>query len=216
MAKTDYNALNFWRGRVGGKIYKVQMGKQVILEYVQPANPNTEAQRLVRAKEKVIGSLAGRLRYVLRIGMKPYARELHSPTAGAFQKVNYASILRGTTPDTLAVIPDKMVLSKGNRLKVLFDNSIQQTTPGKLGITYNDPYASSYPELHDDKVYVAVYCPDMDAAIMGEPASRGAGTLRVDIPSAWSGLDVHVYGFVASKDGRDVSDSEYIGHVTLN
>ena len=51
MAKSNFNGLNQWSGRIGGLVYKVVNGKQVIMPYQKKVfNPQTDAQMENRAK----------------------------------------------------------------------------------------------------------------------------------------------------------------------
>ena len=59
MANTSFNPLGQWRGRVGGLVYKVVDGKQIITPYTgAPYNPRTEAQMQQRAKFALAGMIS--------------------------------------------------------------------------------------------------------------------------------------------------------------
>ena len=59
MAKTTFNALGQWRGRVGGLVYKVVNGQQVVTPYTGATfNPRTEAQMMHRAKFGLAGMIS--------------------------------------------------------------------------------------------------------------------------------------------------------------
>ena len=70
MAKTDFNALSLWRGRVGGLVYKVVDGKQVVTPYTGAAfNPRTEAQMMHRAKFGLAGMISKIVPAEVLVGM---------------------------------------------------------------------------------------------------------------------------------------------------
>lgn len=70
MAKTDFNALSLWRGRVGGLGYKVVDGKQVVTPYTGAAfNPRTEAQMMHRAKFGLAGMISKIVPAEVLVGM---------------------------------------------------------------------------------------------------------------------------------------------------
>ena len=53
------------------------------------------------------------------------------------------------------------------------------------------------------------------SGVLSAPARRTDGaTLSVRYPNSWSGLEVHVYGFVVNSENR-ASRSEYVGHAEL-
>lgn len=59
MAKATFNALGQWRGRVGGLVYKVVNGQQVVTPYTGATfNPRTEAQMMHRAKFGLAGMIS--------------------------------------------------------------------------------------------------------------------------------------------------------------
>ena len=70
MARTDFNALGLWRGRVGGLVYKVVDGKQVVVPYLGASfNPRTEAQMMQRAKFGLAGMISKIVPAEVLIGM---------------------------------------------------------------------------------------------------------------------------------------------------
>lgn len=59
MGKTAFNPLSQWRGRVGGQVYKVVNGQQVVVPYSGASNKsNTIAQQAVRARFALAGKLS--------------------------------------------------------------------------------------------------------------------------------------------------------------
>lgn len=74
MGKTAFNPLSQWNGRVGGIVYKVVNGKQVMLPY-KSKDPN-------KSYTASVAQLATRSRFAL---------------AGKFSKITPAEILRGLT-----------------------------------------------------------------------------------------------------------------------
>ena len=59
MGTTTFNPLGQWRGRVGGLVYKVVDGKQIITPYTGATyNPRTEAQMQQRAKFALAGMIS--------------------------------------------------------------------------------------------------------------------------------------------------------------
>ena len=56
MGKTDFNGLSQWTGRIGGLVFKVVNGKQVIVPYKKEVfNPRTAAQMSSRADVAHVG-----------------------------------------------------------------------------------------------------------------------------------------------------------------
>jgi hypothetical protein len=59
MANTNYNGLSQWKGRIGGLVFKIVNGKQVIAPYKNDTfNPRTTAQMMHRAKFALAGTIS--------------------------------------------------------------------------------------------------------------------------------------------------------------
>ncbi len=70
----------------------------------------------------------------------------------------------------------------------------------------------------DDKVYLFVYQPDTGQSVLSTPVKRSERSITVAVPSEWSGMRVHLYGFVVgateSKEMNTfcmVSPTTYVG-----
>lgn len=67
-----------------------------------------------------------------------------------------------------------------------------------------------------DELTVIVFDPiSRDFVIGPEDVLRTAGTTVVEIPSEWSGREVHVYMYYIALNGKDVSNSIYAGSVNV-
>lgn len=218
MAKAFYNALGKWSGKVGANVYSKLFGNQIIRERTKGSNPNTEEQKMVRAKLAFVSQLGGVMDPAVSLGMKKAAKRERMFPQNLFSKENYGN-LQGTAPDNLSIDPSKIVLSKGNMTGVVFSSSIGTSTPGTLTVSVADINAGIGKASNEDSIYAVVYCPDAKAAVLSAAARRTDGaTLSVRYPTSWSGLEVHVYGFVVggSRKYKGVaSTSEYVGHAEL-
>ena len=108
-------------------------------------------------------------------------------------------------------------LAKGTLPQVGFGNA-DFTEPLRVTCTWQT--TSDFPGADaQDKVWIVIYQPDTKALIMSFGNDlRNSGTTTVRVPSSWTGLPVHVFGF-AIGDGREnkgePSDSTYIGTGTI-
>jgi hypothetical protein len=111
------------------------------------------------------------------------------------------------------------MVSLGNLPGVVFSSSIGTSTPGTLTVTVTDVMSGVMDASDEDNIYVFAYCPDAGNGVLSAPARRTDGaTLSVRYPSSWSGLEVHVYGFVMGGIAKTMgvaSNSEYVGHAEL-
>ena len=218
MAKSFYNAFGRWHGSAGSKTFSVLFGNQVIKERQgkRKFTPN-EAQAVAQARLTLLSQLASIFDPALQLGFAKRAQG-RMFAANLFVKMNYCNVT-GTAPDNVSIDPSKIVCADGNLTGVVFSSSIGTATPGTVTVTVSDVMADVYKSSPEDSIYVFVYCPDAQNGILSAAARRTDGaTLSVRYPNSWSGLEVHVYGFViggARKTKGKASDSEYIGHAEL-
>lgn len=214
MAKNVYNDRTFLRGRIGLQVYRLVKGQQVVSPWTPPANPNTDAQKLVRSKFSMITEVAGIFTEANKLGFKHYAQARHSNGNAQFVRFNYNK-MNGSTPGDLTIDPSALVCSMGHLQGVIFKSAIDVTSvPNTVGVNVTDSQSTAPGAKASDEVRVFVYCPDANGGVLSVAAARAAGKIEVPVPASWSGLDVHVYGFTIG-DSKN-SPTEYIGHVTLN
>lgn len=215
MAKSNYNSLNLWRGRIAGQVYKSVRGKQVIATFVEARNPKTAAQRLVRAKMALLGQLASKFRYAIRVGFRPEASKHRSTPVACFVNRNY-DFVQGTSHENVVIAPEQILVSIGSRTGVEFSDTIDASSePQQVTLTIIDG-TGTYDDEATDKVYGILYCEELQQVVMSEPVSRTDSRIDIRIPKRWLGMEIYAYGFVTSKDGTDASKSSYIGHATVS
>ena len=215
MAKSNYNSLNLWRGRIAGQVYKAVRGKQVISTYVPGRNPNTMAQQLVRAKLTVVAKLTRVFRYVIRLGFAEDAGSKRSIPIARFIKHNFGNI-SGDSPDIVSLDPSKIILAEGSRTGATFNPVLDiDTQPGEVVIGITNA-VSPYEDEQEDLVFGVLYAPDLKQAILSEGVARTSNKIRMALPTDWTGIEIHAYGFVIGGQNLQASPSRYIGHVNLD
>lgn len=207
----------FYRGygKVGNLVGYSIYGKQAFRAY-QPVvrNPKSAAQTVQRAKIALLTGVSIVFRAAARLGFTDEARARGCSAVNYFVHMNYPNVT-GTTYDNVSIDPSRIVCAKGNVPGVTFSSSISTTTPGRVVMTVTDVNAEVEGASDEDNIYCFVYCPDAGTGILSAPARRTDGaTLSVTYPSGWSGLEVHVYGFVVNPENAS-SNSEYVGHAEI-
>ena len=214
MAKSLVNPSTTWFGKAGDKVYTKLFGYQIERQYAKPSNPRTEKQQLTRARFNLLVQLATIFNAACSLGLKRVAYNSKMFPANKFVSLNYPNV-NGTAPDNVSIDPSKVVCADGNLTGVVFSSSIGTATPGTITVSVTDINAGIGNSSAEDNIHCFVYCPDAQAGILSAAAKRVDGaTLSVRYPSSWSGLEVHVYGFVVNDENR-ASNSEYIGHAEL-
>lgn len=117
MAKST-NGLGQFRGKLGGAVFAVNAGEQIVRQYQpQVANPRTAAQLTQRAKMNLTGKLSAIVRNSAITALGINSRERRS--------VFTSNILRNATvvidgaKYTAAIAPENIIFSKGNSVPVV-------------------------------------------------------------------------------------------------
>lgn len=198
MSKYYQGYLGAQIGKLGNAVGRTWKGRSVMAVY-QPnvANPRTEAQQKNRAKFSRAGKLASAFLNAILVGMGYAAKQYRLTEGNVFVKQNYDEIT-ANSPDDVTVNYSGLKVSEGNLPEVSFgqvnfgtSQHLQISCPITGGV--DQPGADD-----DDNVYLVAYCPEKNQAVLGSPAKRDAASVSVNVPAAWDGMDIHVYGFAVS------------------
>lgn len=220
MAKVRKGILDGFIGKLGTVVGSFWKGKKVMRSYNEyPADPRTEKQQAVRAKFGLLGRLSGALLNALQMGLGQFADKYVSTPTASFVELNYGNVT-GSTPETLAVAYDRMVLSTGHLTGVGF-GAIDTDTALSIKVPITASNMGTPHVKEQDRVYLVAYSPDWNQSMLSDgSAVRIDDAVSLTVPPAWQGLTVHVYGFVMAADGADtpflLSDSTYLGSAEIN
>lgn len=187
------------RGKLGNSVGYILYGQQMFRAYVgkgEVSNPRTNAQLTQRSKITLLTGLSVVFRNAARLGFGDEAQSRGCSAVNYFVHKNYPNVT-GTTPETVSIDPDRIVVAQGSVPGVVFSSTIGTSTPGTITISVTDAQSQVDGASSDDVIYVFAYCPDAGTGILSAPATRADGaSLSVRYPTSWSGLEVHVYGWV--------------------
>lgn len=207
-----------FKGRVGLNTGSIVHGVNILKSLpASVRNPRTSLQMDNRERFKTLSQLASAFISAGNIGLKNKAKQ-YGPLVticDAFMKVNQGAI--SVMGGEAEVDYGSLKCSVGNLPQEGFGNA-SFAEPQKVTVTYST--SADMPGADaQDKVYLFIYQPDTKQGILSAPSLRTTGTITVNMPAAWVGLTVHVYGFGLG-DGRDNkgknSDSSYIGTGTIS
>lgn len=205
------------RGKLGNSVGYTLYGQQMFRAYVgkgEVSNPKSTAQMLQRAKITLLTGMSVVFRSAARLGFTDEARARGCSAVNFFVHMNYPGVT-GTTYDNVHLDPTRIICAKGNVPSVVFNSTISTSTPGAITMTVSDVNAQVDGASDEDNIYCFAYCPDAGTGILSAPASRTDGaSIIIRYPTGWSGLEVHVYGFVVNLENAS-SNSAYIGHTEL-
>ncbi len=203
-------------GKLGTAVGRKWKRKMVYSAYQgKVRNPKTEEQCIIRARFAQLSALAASFLDATEIGLKSSARVNDYTESDHFMKRNWEAVT-ASDPESTVVDYGALVVSEGRAPWALFD-SPSFAEEGEVSVTF-DPTKSSDKMSDDDQVYLFVYQPDTDMGVLSMPVSRSTGSITVPVPSFWSGMKVHLYGFVMSAKGRTkglTSASTYVGTGTI-
>ena len=207
-------------GKIGNMVGYSIYGKQAFRAYNPVvANPKSDDQQLQRAKIALLTKLLQVFKPAIRLGFKDEARARGCSAVNFFTHRNYPQVT-GTSPMGVTLDPSRIVVAQGSIPGVVFSGSLVTSVPGQVTATISGTNVEVAGADVNDLVYCFVYCPDAGMGIISPATVRdGATGVTVRYPNSWSGLEVHVYGWVVSgaeaTPGQS-SISEYIGHVELS
>lgn len=218
MGKMRMGILDGFIGKVGTVVGSFWKGKKVLRGYNEfPSNPDTETQRLQRAKFGLLGEMGGAVLNALRVGLKVRADSRKSTEVGEFVRLNMDKV--SGTVEHLAVAYDGIQLSDGNLTTVGFDEpDLENPLVVKVSIT--ESYLTA-PDAHaDDKVYLVIYNKTLGKGVVTDGmAKRSDSQIEVTVPGNWQGTQVEIWGFVQAHDGAATpgvcSATTYLGAGTI-
>lgn len=210
MAKSQGFILPF-TGRLGKTTTGYRAGRYIsrVIPDVKPTGEPTESQREQRLIFGRLGEVMSAFNTALQMGLNNV-----NPTYGYQQgmKRNFdACSLNGG--GEVIIDYTAIELAKGHVAEVSFTApSFDETNNVEVGFDGHTDYPDA---KQTDQVYIVVYDPKQNKALVSSPVLRTAVRTHIQTPLGWNGATVHVYGFTV-RNRREVSNSAYIGTGTIN
>ena len=212
MSKHDLGVMGKFYGKIGVVVGFTWKGLQVARAYIsRVANPKTSGQQLVRTRFATAGHLASLFLPAISVGLKNLASTRKSTDVGEFVRLNWAKI-QASAPGEATIDYTGLQLAKGGLGGVGF-GSPQFDDPLEVAIDITSNL-DAYKANASDKVYIFVYCPEMNAVLLPTPSARTTTSVTIPVPSSWNGQKVYCWGFTlgnAADNKGMVSNSVYIG-----
>ena len=211
MGKIDLGILGSFSGKVGN----VVGGKWKGISYMRAkatsvSNPRTDGQMSQRSKFAIALAVLKPMTGFIRVGYKKYTNKQTAFNAAMSYILNNS--ITGTYPDS-SVDMSKVLVSRGSLTGAL--NGIATSENGLVTLNWDDNSGSGN-ALQTDKALIVVLNPIRSESVFDTGGSqRVTGTENLTVPADWVGENVEVFlGFIA-EDGKDVSNSSYLGSVTV-
>lgn len=212
MGKIKQGILGGLSGQVGNVIGANWKGVDYLrIKPTSVANPRTEGQVNQRTKFSTVLSFLQPMTDFLRVGFKQYASGMTQFNAAMSYNINNA--ITGTAPNFLIDYPNALV-SRGN-LTTPANGAAVSTTAAELDISWSDNTANGSALATDKALIVALNSTRGEAVFTTAGPERSIGVANLVLPSDYSGENLEVFlGFV-SADGTKVSNSVYLGSVSI-
>ena len=228
MAKQTDGIHGGYRGRVGNVVGYMWRGQWCVRTKPRDFHDaKTEKQLEQRALFKASVTFAGSLKEILREGLHLPALKMHKTECNYFLMINKGCF--AMSDEELMVDYEHLRVSEGPVAPVAFSvvsdqcsvfseatqyGRVSQLNTKHLTLNTITIAFEKNPEHRNcnssDKVYVAALCPTRGEALLSLPVYRRTKSITVELPEAWNGEEVQLYGFVQDNAGR-CSESVYIG-----
>jgi len=211
MGRINQGILGGFSGKVGTVIGSSWKGITFMrARAVNVKNPRTEKQVAQRTKFALTVRFLKPMTYLLRVGFKLY--EQGQTAFNAAMSYTLAHAITGTYPD-YSIDPSKVLISCGG-LPPATSASVT-ATDSNIEFKWADNSGAGSARQTDMALIAIVNPAKGEAITYVEDAERMTGSQTVPLWGHWSGDVVHTYlGFV-SEDGKEVSNSLYLGQITV-
>jgi hypothetical protein len=216
MGKIKQGILGGFSGKVGSVIGASWKGINYMRSIPQHVhNPRTEGQVNQRTKFAITLRFLQPLTDFLRTGFKLYAHK-ESPFNSAVAYTLRNAIIE-PQPDKFFVEPYKVLVSRGGLTPAANASASTDLDPLSIAITWEDNSGVSSAKSTDKALSAIRNQTKSGEAICDTAgAQRSAGTQTIVFPDDWAGDLIDVYlGFI-SENGKEVSNSVYLGEYSLD
>lgn len=187
-------------GKIGDKIYYVRNGKQCVRQMPESVgNPNSEAQQAHRRLIVEVARLSSDLKVAYKFGLHKYARRAKLTVDAAFRKLNYGRRKKGRFNYP------RIMVSKGP-VTTASITSVEVDEQRVLRLTFD---GCAMEQNNQEMFHLFVYCPDLRDCRPVRPVPCTEGIVTAQLPSEWTGYDLHLYAYFIDKDNR-VSNTMYV------
>jgi hypothetical protein len=208
-----WGAFGGFQKKTGALVGHWLKGQNVITAIPHPSQkPPTQAQLDQRAKFKLIVSWLSWINALVKTGFAEARKEKQSPMNAAVA-YNYANAITGVSPN-FTIDYAKAAYSKG-RLSPAYNPSVSTSVADEITFDWSADFNTGFGAATDLATLVA-YNPDKNRFVyLSAAAARSALTFTLDMPADFAGDLVYCYISFVSANGKMLSDSTYIGVVTM-
>lgn len=202
MSKNMKGILGAQYGKIGPVVGRKFREENVYSAYQKNVfNPRSEAQTRHRNRFRTLSTLSHDMACGAIFGFRTAAKGTNMSPRNLFQKTNWpnvtATVSGLTTIDYTGIQVSKGGLSIVNFAQPTFD------TPMEVVVEFEE-FGAPCQRTANDRAFAYVYCPDAKQGILSEATDLGDGKVTVRVPSLWTGMRVHVWGFVRNEGPANI------------
>lgn len=213
MATIRHGANGGFRGKAGSVIGSSWKSIDYIKGlYKKSSKPATQEQKEQRERFARLMRFLMPIAPFLKIGFGQKQIDRMTPHNVAFQENSKTAVI-GDYPnfqlDYSAILISSGPYPNGGSMSV-------EVEQGVLSVNWSTELNQMYDSREDDNVYILLYQPMIDEFLAAPNAPmRGDGNVNILLPNHFLGEEGHVWIFFASRNGKKVSKSTYLGSIDL-
>lgn len=212
MGKSYQGVHGNYSGKVGNVVARTKDNRTLLSIYVpNPRNPRTTKQTNVRTKFGILSTFASHFETWAKVmckGIFPYGTYYSN-----LIKLNpMADVIGGTAP-SYEILFNKYKMSKGTLL--IPDSTTAVIDSMILSTSWNDNSDMEGAEATDQACLLAYNSVKGQAICNLAAGARSARQATLTLPTSWSGDSVDVWQSMRSTTNETVSDSEYLGNLSI-
>lgn len=202
MSKNMKGILGAQYGKIGPVVGRKFREENVYSAYQKNVfNPRSEAQTRHRARFRVLSTLSHDMACGAIFGFRTAAKGTNLSPRNLFQKTNWDCVT-ATGAGTTMIDYTGIQVSKGGLSTVNFSQP-SFDVPMHVAVDFEE-FGAPCQRTENDRAFVYVYCPDAKQGILSSPTKLDEGKVELDVPSLWTGMKVHVWGFVRNEGPANV------------
>ncbi len=212
MGKINQGILGGFSGKVGNVIGGNWKGIDYMrVKPASVANPQTEGQVDQRTKFSTVLQFLQPLKDFIKVGYKSYAIKMTQFNSAMSYILKNA--VTGDYPDYTIDYANALI-SRGSLASVL-NGTAASSASGVVEFTWNDNSSEGNAQATDKAMIVTYNQSKGEAIFVTAGAARSAGTQTLTVPDDFSGDSVECFIAFISEDGLSVSNSKYVGSITV-
>lgn len=212
MGKISQGVLGGFSGKIGNVIGGSWKGIDYMrIKPASVANPRTEGQVDQRTKFTAALQFLQPLKDYVKVGYKAYANKMTEFNSAMSHILGNA--VTGISPD-FVIDYSSALLSRGS-LPGALNPAASSLIAGSVVVTWADNTLNGTAAATDKSLIALYNAEKVEAIYTMEGAVRSAGTQALTVPDNYSGDDLHAFISFQSADGSSISNSIYIGTVTV-